>query len=302
MSAASRVQTPPGPWQTVLDFLCDRFPAIPRSQWQDRMQRGRVTLGDGHPLAGDTPYRPGLELRYYREVAAETPIPGTIFEIHRDAHLLVVDKPPFLPVTPSGPFVEQTLLAQLRHRYGLHDLAPLHRIDRLTSGLVMLSHDPATRGRYQRLFAERGIEKVYHAIAPALPEDAVPAERASRIVEGEPFFRMREAEGTPNSLTRIACLDRAGPLAHYALRPVSGRKHQLRVHLAALGAPILHDPLYPDLQDPSADDFSRPLMLLAQALSFTDPLTGQPRAWQARRRLELAPDASALLREDPDRG
>ena len=282
--APSRWQLPPGPWPTLLDGLCARFPRVSRAQWQDRCARGRVQDAQGRPLPAALPYRVGLQVRYFREVADEAPIAGVERILYADAHLVVADKPHGLPVTPSGRYLRETLLARLVARLGNPALVPLHRLDRATAGLVLFSADPGSRAAYQALFRERRIAKTYEALAPALPGLAFPMSRASRLVRGEPFFRMAEADGEANSLTRIAVLEApAGPLWRYALTPVSGRKHQLRVHMAALGAPILGDPLYPALQD--RDEQAEPLRLLACALAFDDPLCGVRRRFASEQRL-----------------
>lgn len=279
---ASTLQLPPGPWPTVLDGLCERFPAVPRATWLDRMARGRVVDDDGRWLTPDTPYRVGREVHYYREVADEAPIPFEETVLLADADLLVADKPHFLPVTPSGAHVHETLLGRLIRRTGNPDLVPLHRIDRETAGLVLFSTNPKTRALYQALFRERRIQKTYEAIAPPLPGLEFPHTRTSRIVAGEPFFRMREVEGPANSETRIDVIERGDGVWRYALTPVTGRKHQLRVHMAALGAPILNDPLYPAVVHRAVDDYSAPLQLLARSLSFIDPLTGNARQFSSR--------------------
>jgi tRNA pseudouridine32 synthase/23S rRNA pseudouridine746 synthase len=292
---ASTVHLPPGPWATVLDALCARFAAIDRGQWLDRMARGRVQDGEGRPITPATPYRAGLCVRYWREVADEAAIPFAETVLYQDGHLLVADKPHFLPVTPAGRFVEETLLARLVRRTGNAALAPLHRIDRLTAGLVLFSADPASRAAYQALFRERAIEKRYEALAPPLPGWSFPLLRRSRIVAGEPFFRMREADGPANSETRVEVLARGAGDWRYALYPVTGRKHQLRVHMAALGAPIRHDPLYPALAGERPDDHARPLQLLARALAFTDPLSGERRRFESARTLDGTPAAHSTL-------
>jgi tRNA pseudouridine32 synthase/23S rRNA pseudouridine746 synthase len=277
----SRLQLPPGEWSTVLDGLCDRFPAIDRDAWIDRFERGRVLDAMGNPLVVDAPYRAGAEVRYFREVVDEPVIPFTESVLHVDEHLVVADKPHFLPVTPAGGFVRETLLARLVQRLGNPELVPLHRIDRDTAGLVLFSANPATRAAYQALFRERRIHKRYEAIAASLPGLSFPMVRATRLVPGEPFFRMQEVEGTPNSETRINVLERDGPWWRYALEPVSGRKHQLRVHMAALGAPIANDRWYPEVAGPAVDDHARPLKLLARSLAFADPLSGALRTFES---------------------
>ena len=279
---ASRLQLPPGPWATVLDCLCARFPEIPREAWIDRFARGRVLDAAGTPLALDAPYRLGAEVRYFREVVDEPAIPFAESVLHADADLVVADKPHFLPVTPAGGFVRETLLARLVQRLGNPGLVPLHRIDRDTAGLVLFSANPETRAAYQALFRERGIVKRYEAIAPALPGLAFPLLRATRLVRGEPFFRMQEVEGVPNSETRIEVLEGEGAWWRYALQPVTGRKHQLRVHMAALGAAIANDRWYPQLREAAADDPARPLKLLARSVAFVDPLSGTERRFESR--------------------
>ncbi|WP_159015358.1 pseudouridine synthase [Cognatiluteimonas profundi] len=278
--AASRLQLPPGSWTTVLDCLCERFPAIPRDTWIDRFARGRVLDATGTALHVDAAYRLGAEIRYFREVVDEPRIPFEESVLHVDADLVVADKPHFLPVTPAGRHVRETLLSRLVRRLGNPDLVPLHRIDRDTAGVVLFSANPATRDAYQSLFRAHRIRKRYEAIAPALPALAFPITRASRIVPGEPFFRMQEVEGAPNSETRIDVISRDDALWRYALEPVTGRKHQLRVHMAALGAPIHDDPSYPHLTP--IEGHARPLQLLARSLDFIDPLTGSQRHFETR--------------------
>lgn len=280
----SRLQLAPGPWPDLLSGLCARFPAIPRQTWLQRFARGRVRDAGGRPLQPGDPWQVGLELVYFREVADEPVIPFAAQVLHHDADLLVADKPHFLPVVPSGAFVRQTLLARLVAATGNRDLVPLHRIDRATAGLVLFSCRRQTRAAYQALFRERAISKRYEALAAPSPGLVFPRERHSRLAAGEPFFRMREVDGAPNALTRISVLRAQGPCWHYRLEPVSGRKHQLRVHMAALGAPILGDTLYPVLRE-GGDDYGNPLRLLARELAFVDPLSGALRRFASLRQL-----------------
>ncbi|WP_150581547.1 pseudouridine synthase [Pseudomonas fluorescens] len=278
---ASTLYLPPGAWRTVLDCLCEHFSAIDREQWLDRIARGRVLDGQGTPITVDLPYKEGLRIHYFREVRDEKPIPVTESILYADEHLVIADKPHFLPVTPAGEYVEQTLLRRLIHRLDNPHLVPLHRIDRHTAGLVMFSANPQTRSAYQSLFPTRQIEKRYEAIARALPDLAFPRVHKSRLVEGQPFFRMQEGAGVSNTETTVDVREKHGDLWRYALYPVTGKKHQLRVHMAALGAGICNDPFYPHVLKDAADDYANPLKLLAQGLRFIDPLTGQRRIFES---------------------
>lgn len=278
----STLVLPAGPWLTLLEGLVVRFPAISADTWAERCARGLVLDADQRPLPADHPYQAGLRLHYYREVADEAEIPFREQILYQDEHLLVVDKPPFLPVIPSGRFVEQTLLARLGRQLDCTTLQPLHRLDRHTSGLVLFSRQPASRGAYQNLFRDQQIDKVYEALAPALPTHTFPLWRRSRIVRDEQFFRSRETTGECNAETRIEVLDAQGPIWRYALYPLTGKKHQLRLHLAALGAPIVNDALYPTVDDRLAEDYQRPLQLLARQIGFVDPLSGQSRRFTSQ--------------------
>lgn len=282
---ASCIRLPRAPWATVLEFLDARFPDVGPAAWLSRMERGLVRDGGGAVIGPATPYAEGLEVHYYRELPPEPEIPFEAAILHEDDELLVADKPHFLPVLPAGRYLQQTLLVRLKRRGGRDDLAPLHRIDRDTAGVIAFSKNPRTRGAYQRLFAQRKVEKTYEALAPHLPHVSFPLLHRSRLAEGEPFFRMREIEGSPNSETHIEVIERRGALDLYRLQPITGRKHQLRVHLAALGAPIVNDPLYPDLVSVADGDYARPLQLLARALAFDDPLSGARRVFRSARSL-----------------
>ncbi|RMU79508.1 Pseudouridine synthase [Pseudomonas coronafaciens pv. porri] len=283
---ASTLYLPPGSWATVLDCLCAKFTAISREQWLDRMARGRVLDADGKTITADLAYREGLKIHYFREVPNETPIPVLETILYADDHLVVADKPHFLPVTPAGEYVEQTLLRRMIHRLGNPDLVPLHRIDRHTAGLVLFSANRQTRAAYQTLFPTRRIDKFYEAIAPALPDLEFPRLHESRLVEGEPFFRMQEGPGASNTQTHIEVLERQEQLWRYGLYPVTGKKHQLRVHMAALGAAICNDPFYPDVIKDPQDDYRQPLKLLAKRLRFVDPLNGEQRQFESLLKLD----------------
>lgn len=285
----SCVALPPGPWSTISDFLLDRFPAVSATTWQARMRQGELVDEHGVAVTPDRPYRPGLRLYYYRSIADEPRVPFDEAVLFQDEWLVVADKPHFLPVTPGGKHLQETLLVRLKRRLGIDTLAPLHRLDRETAGVVVFAVQPDTRGAYQALFAQRQVMKHYEAIAPWRPELTFPLTHRSRLVQDEHFLRMREESGEPNAETLFEVLGVQGEFARYRLTPLTGRTHQLRVHCAALGLPIAGDRMYPTLLAADTDDHGQPLQLLARSIAFVDPLSGEPRCFDSARQL------SALL-------
>ena len=249
------------------------------------MAKGQVIDETGCLVDSETPYRVGACIFYYRELENEKTIPFEEQVLYQDENILVADKPHFLPVIPSGKFLHETLLVRLRRKGAPEGLVPVHRLDRETAGVVLFSLNPKTRGHYTSLFRNRRVRKIYEALAPTPENSTFPVTFCSRIVRGEPFFRMKEIPGEPNSMTHIRVLDNLSCLSLYQLRPVTGRKHQLRLHLAALGIPIINDKLYPVLTSSDDDDFSKPLKLLAKSISFRDPLTGGQHYFESGRRL-----------------
>ena len=286
----SCVALPAGPWALVLDFLAERLPIVPRAQWFARMAAGEVVDEFGVPVSPERSYRHSMRVFYYRALEQEPRVPFEAEILHQDAHLLVVDKPHFLPVLPTGRYLHETLLVRLKRQLGIEALSPLHRLDRDTAGVMLFSVQQATRGAYQALFRDRRITKHYEAVAPWLPGLAWPFTRSSRIEESPQFFRTQEVEGTPNAQTHIALLRvlPGGTHALYQLEPVSGKRHQLRVHMAALGLPLVHDHFYPVVNDPPEGDYSEPLQLLARRIAFVDPLNVEERVFESRRALAWA--------------
>ena len=265
----------------MLDFLVERFPAISRDVWAQRMQAGLVADEFGARVTPARPYQGHIRIYYYRDLPAEPRIPFEETVLYQDAHLVVADKPHFLPVTPSGHYLQETLLVRLKNRLNIDTLTPIHRIDRETAGLVLFSTQLADRNAYQGLFRTHSIAKHYEAIAPWCDDLKLPLTRKSRIVEDDLFFRQREVPGEANSETHVDVLEVRGDTARYALSPVTGKKHQLRVHMNALGLPILNDRMYPPRIDTPDDDFNLPLQLLAKSIAFTDPVTGEVRQFES---------------------
>jgi len=281
----SCVGLPAGPWPTITDFLLQRFPAITREVWLQRMQDGLVVDEFGAAVTPERRYRGHMRVYYYRALDEEPRVPFEATVLFQDEHLVVADKPHFLPVTPSGHYLQETLLVRLKNSLGLNNLIPIHRIDRETAGLVLFSIKPTERDAYQALFRQHEVTKHYEAIAPWREGLGFPLTRKSRIVQGEPFFRQAEAPGESNSETHIRVLEVSGDKARYALSPVTGKKHQLRVHMNALGIPIVNDRMYPPVQPTPDDDYRHPLQLLAKSIAFEDPVTGQARQFDSERNL-----------------
>ena len=278
-------------WRTITDFLTNRFPAIPRTTWLQRMADGDVEDEFGKPVSPDRPYQGHIRVYYYRDLPVEERIPFDEVILHQDEHLIVVDKPHFLPVTPSGKYLQETVLVRLKRKLGLDDLVPIHRIDRDTAGLVLFSVQPATRDAYQALFRDRAVHKTYEAIAPWHPKLTFPLTRESRIVEdkseGRGFMTQTEIAGLPNALTHIQILEVKGNLARYQLKPVTGKRHQLRVHMHALGIPIQGDGIYPVLTPEGQIDYDNPLQLLAKSIEWVDPISNEVRRFESRFELKL---------------
>ncbi|HYR82702.1 MAG TPA: pseudouridine synthase [Terriglobia bacterium] len=276
-----KLQCPPA---TIFEHLLGNFPHVPPGTWRARVSRGLVTLSDGTTLREDSPYRHGLTVFYRREVPSE---PAPVEEaqiIYRDEEILVADKPHGMPVTPAGEYLERSLLVGLQRSTGLATLAAMHRLDRDTGGLLLLTIKPAARGCYHRLFADALIEREYLAVAHITDAPNRNHWRVeNRMESGEPWYRQRIVDGPANAITEIELLDVRGSAGLFRLVPKSGKKHQLRVHMVSIGFPIIGDPFYPNIREKREGD--PPLQLLANRLAFIDPLSGVPRSFTSVRRL-----------------
>lgn len=278
-------------WPTVVDFLVETT-ADEQGVWR-RVRAGEVLLGDGTRVGPATRYRPGGAAYLYRDLPAETAVPGRLPVLLRDDRtgLLAVDKPPFLATTPRGSHVAQTAVVRLRRELGLPDLAPVHRLDRLTSGVLLLTTHQDARAAYQRMVQEGGLAKTYLALAPLREGLALPTTVRNRLVKPRGELQAHVEDGEPNAVTLVALEGTAvvdgARVGRYRLTPLTGRTHQLRAHLSGLGIPVLGDPLYPEVLDVAPDDFARPLQLLAAEVRFDDPVSGVPRRLVSGRSLPL---------------
>lgn len=269
---------------TVVDFLVYHFKHIEPSIWHERAKNGKIHWQNGSIITAKTPYMPTAKVYYYREVKVETKIPFEEKILYQDNQIIMVYKPHFLPVTPSGNFVNECLVHRLRIKTGIETIAPAHRLDRDTAGIILMTVNPLTRHCYHELFSSKKITKEYQAIAKLTPnllsqyqqnELKLPIHWTVKnaIKPSEPSFLMQVIQGEANSHSEISLIAINGEFGLFKLSPITGKTHQLRLHMNALGLPILNDRFYPSLQAKSADDFNKPLQLLAQRLSFLDPIT-----------------------------
>ncbi|MFM2333641.1 MAG: hypothetical protein RIQ74_2488, partial [Pseudomonadota bacterium] len=252
------------------------FPHIQSSEWQQRFSDELIYAANGEKLKIDSIYTPNSHIFYYRFLAQEIHVPFQHEILFENDDLLVVDKPHFLTMTPTGQYVQETLLVRLKKQTGYEALTPIHRLDRETAGVVLFCKKPECRGIYQQLFADRKVQKIYHAIAAYRSEIIFPQTLQLHMEKGNPFYTMQtNAEKAQNTETFIELLEHNQQHAKYRLQPKTGKQHQLRVHLNYLGLPILNDPFYPMVAHKADDDFSQPLQLLAKEIYFIDPILNQ---------------------------
>ncbi|WP_328832484.1 pseudouridine synthase [Streptomyces sp. NBC_00252] len=283
-----RVRLPPeDSWATVREYLVARLSGAGDGVVERMMDDGLFVGVDGESVAG-LAYEPGMFVWFHRELPVEVPVPFPVDVVYRDEHIVVADKPHFLATTPRGSHVVETALARLRRELGIPELGAAHRLDRLTAGLVLFTVRPGERGAYQALFREKRVRKEYEAVASYDPGLVLPTTVRSRILKERGVMAAQQVPGEVNAVSRVELEEeRADGLARYRLVPSTGQTHQLRVHMNALGVPILGDPLYPVVHDPVPDgDFRRPLQLVARALEFTDPVTGAEHRFRSGRVLE----------------
>lgn len=290
-SKLSLPQVNPGV-STVLQYLSIQFPHIDSEQWKQRMLDGKVHWHDGTLITPDTPFRAQQRVYYYRELASELVIPFAEKILYQDEHLLVAYKPHFLPVTVGGAYIKECLQNRLREKTQNPRLQALHRLDRATAGLVMFSVDPKTSALYHHLFETRQMQKTYHAIANVGAGMNVVDRKwdvKNRLLKSKTSITMQIEPGQPNSHSLIKGLQQVGQQALFELKPVTGKTHQLRVHMLSLGWPILNDGYYPERQTKPVDNYAEPLQLLATELQFIDPITHRQRSFQSEVKLVLDP-------------
>lgn len=285
------------PWATMRDFLMDRLPAA--AMVADMLNAGEFVDQAGRSWSGDEAFRPHAFLWFHRALAPETPVPFPIKVLDVNERFVVVDKPHFVATTPRGAHVQESALVKMRLALDLPELTPAHRLDRLTAGVLVFTARREYRGAYAGVFQSRGAHKTYEALAPFDPEIEFPRRITGRIEKRRDSLQAQLVPGEPNTETLAEIVEVRGACARYRLSPVTGKTHQLRVHMASVGLPILGDSLYPTVMNVATDDFSSPLQLIARRLSFTDPIDKTLRDYESSFALEWpeespGPDGSRL--------
>jgi len=273
-----------GRYQTIFEFLTDKYPGISKDQWAERIVDGKVSDSSGITVTLSTPFKPREKIYYYRESGKETPIPFSEKILFINDHILVACKPHFLPVIPAGRYVNECLLYRLRKTTGNDSLTPVNRIDMDTAGIVLFSINKETRSAYHGLFTKGDIHKEYKAVTllcTELKKDHWLIK--NRLIQGEPWFLMKSAEGMVNAKTEIFLRERKNDKAYFEVIPLTGKKHQIRIHLSSIGCPILNDRYYPVLQPETEPDFNKPLQLLAKRIRFKDPISGKTMEFESSR-------------------
>ena len=265
--------------ETVLEFLILHFKQIPASVWQQRVDLGKVHWTDGELITPKTAYRPATRVYYYREVAVETKIPFQQKVLHQDEHCILVFKPHFLPVTPSGNYVNECLIHRLRIATGIDTISPAHRLDRPTAGVMLMTVNPESRHAYHELFTTGCISKQYQAIAQLTSELLAQHQAGelslpmhwtvkNRMVRSTPSFLMKITEGEANTHSEIRLIAVKGNRGLFELSPITGKMHQLRVHMMSLGMPLENDTNYPVLAEKAADNFEKTITINCEIIDL----------------------------------
>jgi 23S rRNA pseudouridine1911/1915/1917 synthase len=283
-----RVQASPADaGQSVLAFHVARFRHSGEAEWRAAIEQGRV-LVNGRRAAPEQPLVAGDELEFHRPPWQEPEAPESFDVAFEDEHVLVVVKPAGLQVLPAGPYSARTLLSLVRTSEATRAAAaPAHRLGRGTSGLIAFGKTPLGRSALTRQLRELRLGKTYLAwVAGArLPGSFAARQPIARRPHGPLTIHAAATDGKP-ALTRVRVLRREPNRTLVAAQPITGRPDQIRIHLAAAGAPIVGDPLFGPGGIPisNAPPGTGGYLLHSASLSFDHPSSG------ARVRLHLLPD------------
>jgi 23S rRNA pseudouridine1911/1915/1917 synthase len=262
----------------LLVYLVRRYPHSSEREWRERIEQGRVRL-DGDRASPETVLRHGRVLTWRRPPWVEPEAPASFAVLHEDAHLLAVGKPAGLPTVPGAGFLENTLLRLVESSYA--GAVPVHRLGRWTSGLVLFARSVRARQALSAAWREGAVRKVYRALAVGAPREerftmTYPIGEVNHRLLGTVFAASPEGKQS-RSVARV--LERRGETFLAEVTIETGRPHQIRIHLAAAGHPLVGDPLYPAGGVPPSDCTALPgdpgYHLHAESLRLEHPATGE---------------------------
>jgi 23S rRNA pseudouridine1911/1915/1917 synthase len=271
---------------TLLGYYTQRYRHSSQEEWQQRIALGQILL-NGCQAKADTLLRPGQWLTYHRPPWEEPEVPLSFDVLYEDRDLLVLAKPVGLPVLPGGGFLEHTLLLQLQRHYPQENPVPIHRLGRGTSGLMLIARSPLARANLSQQMRDRQICKIYRALIgnSDLGDRFTITHPIGKIPHPVLGYVYGAVPGGLSALSECGVLKRTPETTLLEVEILTGRPHQIRIHLAAVGYPLIGDPLYDiggiprPIPTDETESFPVPgdcgYHLHACHLSFSHPSTGQ---------------------------
>ncbi|MEB3231579.1 MAG: RluA family pseudouridine synthase [Leptolyngbyaceae bacterium] len=244
---------PPAAGMGLLDYYANYYPHSSRTDWLQRIELGQVQVNDQR-VAADTPLETGQRLTYHRPPWSEPNVPLNFEVLYEDELLWAIAKPSGLPVLPGGGFLQHTLLHQLRCRYPDATPVPIHRLGRGTSGVMVVARSPQARAHLSRQLRDRTMTKVYRALVGAgtMPDQFTITTPIGKIPHPTLGYVYGASDTGKSAHSECHVMGRYGdrpsitpyPTTLLAVKIHTGRPHQIRIHLAAYGYPLIGDPLY----------------------------------------------------------